>query len=116
MPLATLLHRSTSLGSSVGGGYVFLFLVFWSFGFRVGFHAPLLVARMGDVSLSLHVLRVSYPKKTNIVVTILFQRHFTRLRPFCNLTAEQPKYTVHRPNQNAMAMAEVRDAKREYFE
>ena len=25
----------------------FFFLVFWSFGFRVGFHAPLLVARMG---------------------------------------------------------------------
>ena len=37
----------------------FFFLVFWSFGFRVGFHAPLLVARMGGVSLSLHVLRVS---------------------------------------------------------
>ena len=55
LPLATLLHRSTSLGRSVEGGYVFLFLVFWSFGFRVGFHAPLLVARMGGVSLSLHV-------------------------------------------------------------
>ena len=37
----------------------FFFLVFWSLGFRVGFHAPLLVARMGGVSLSLHVLRVS---------------------------------------------------------
>ena len=55
LPLATLLHRSTSLGRSVEGGYVFLFLVFWSFGFRVGFHAPLSVARMGGVSLSLHV-------------------------------------------------------------
>ena len=59
LPLATLLHRSTSLGRSVEGGYVFLFLVFWSFGFRVGFHAPLLVTRMGGVSLSLHVLRLS---------------------------------------------------------
>ena len=29
----------------------FFFLVFWSF----GFHAPLFVARMGGVSLSLHV-------------------------------------------------------------
>ena len=70
-PLATLLHRSTSLGSSDGGGYVFsLFglLVFW---FPCWFPCSSLSGKDGGVSLSLHVSRVSQPK-TNIVDTILF--------------------------------------------
>jgi len=58
-PLAILLHRSTSLGSSDGGGYVFLLfglLVFW---FSCWFPCSSLSGKDGGVSLSLHVLRVS---------------------------------------------------------
>mmetsp|Transcript_30118 Transcript_30118/g.72772 ORF Transcript_30118/g.72772 Transcript_30118/m.72772 type:complete len:205 (+) Transcript_30118:877-1491(+) len=59
----------------------FFFLVFWSFGFRVGFHAPLLVARMG-VLVCPCTFYAYRSLKTNTVVTILFQRHIHVFVPF----------------------------------